>query len=427
MNIAIKNLPKGQAEMIVELSKEDLLPYVRQAVGEISSEIVVPGFRSGRAPYSMLEKKVGAMKIYQRAAEKAVEKTYAAAIQERKLVTVGPPQITLEKVAPDNPLIYKAIVTLLPQVELADYRSIAVAKRAVTVTTEDVSGTLGSLRKMMGKEKRAARAAIKGDKLEIDMETFVDRVAIDGGSGKSHPVTIGEGHFIPGFEDALVGLSEGQRKEFQLKFPKEYHRKDLAGRPVEFRVLVKSVMEIELPELNVAFAKMVGNFEKLDDLRRQIEKNIHQEKSSKEHQRWELEIVDRIIAKSKIGELPDSLIEAELHKMVHELEHEVTERGMKYADYLSSIKKTEVELKREFRPQAVKRIQTALVLRTIADLEQIGVSDNEIKSEIENSKVRYQHDQEVLRQINSEQYREYLFNVMRSRKVFDFFEKNQAK
>jgi len=415
MNVSVNKLPKSQVELTIELSQEELKPYIQQAVAEISKESAIAGFRPGKAPYEIVEKQVGAMKIYQQAAEKAIQKTYPQAIIDNKLLTVGPPKIAVEKIAPNN-----ATAALLPNVKLGDYKKIKEGRKEVGVEAKEVDGTLNNLQKMFGKEKRVSRPVQKGDKVEMDMNTYVDKVPIDGGKSENHPVTVGEGHFIPGFEDNLVGLVEGQTKEFQLKFPKEYHRKELAGKPVDFKVKMKSVFEIEKPDLDDNFAKTAGKFEKLDDLRRQIEKNIHQEKTAKEQQRWELAVIEQIINKSSFDEIPDILVESELHKMLHELEHEVTGQGMKFEDYLSSIKKSKEDLQKEFQPRAVKRVKTAFVLRKIAKEENITVSDEEINTEVERNKQQYQNNSEVLKQISRDEYKNYLKSVLRSQKVFEF-------
>ena len=423
MNVEVKKLPKTQVELTVEVSAEELQPFVIQSAVEISKELNISGFRPGKAPYDVVKQRVGEMKIYQEAAEKAVSVMYARAVDGQKLITIGSPKISLEKLAPGNPLIFKAVVALLPQVKPGDYKKIKVDKKAVKVESKDVEETLVNLQKMFGKEKRVQRPAQKGDKLEIDMNTYVDNVPIDGGTSKNHPVIIGEGHFIPGFEDNLIGLSENQSKDFELKFPKEYHRKDLAGRPVSFKIKAKSIFAIELPPLDDSLAKLVGQFEKLDDLRKQIEDSIHHEKTDKERQRWELAVIDEVVKKSTFEEIPEIVIESEIHKMIHELEDEIISQGMKFDDYLFSLKKTKEDLQKEFRPRAIKRIQTALALRAIADQEKITVDDSEINKEIEIQKSKYKDNAEVIKQIDSEEYYDYLKNVMRSRKVFEFLEK----
>ena len=173
--------------------------------------------------------------------------------------------------------------------------------------------------------------------------------------------------------------------------------------------------------MNDEFAKMVGQFESLDALREDVKKTIIRDKETKERQRWELEIIDRIIKKSTIGELPEMLIHSELHKMIHELEHDVSGQGMKFDDYLQSIKKTKDDLEKEFRPRAIKRIQTAIILRTIADKEQITISDDELEKELQSQEQKYQGNEEVLKQVRTEEFRDYMTTMMRSRKVFELF------
>lgn len=424
MNVSVKKLPKSQVEFSIEVSHEEMQPYVIQAAADLAKELSIPGFRPGKAPFDVIKQRVGEMKIYQEAAEKAIAKTFTKAVLDNNLVTVGAPNISLEKIAPGNPMIYKATVALLPKVKLGDYKSVKIDKKIIKVEDKDIDETLASLRKMFGKEKRVSRPAKHGDKVEIDMNTYVDNIAIDGGESKNHPVMIGEGHFIPGFEDNLIGLAENQSKEFELKFPKEYHRQDLAGRPVNFKVKAHAVFEIELPPLDDSFAKMVGQFEKMNDLRKQIEGNIHMEKTDKEQQRWELAMIDEIVKKSTFEEIPDVVIDSEIHKMLHELEGEVTEQGMKFEDYLSSLKRSKEELEKEFRPRAEKRIKTALALREIGDLENITVEDKEVDDEINHQKHHYANNPEVVKRIESEEYRGYLKNILRSRQVFEWLEKN---
>jgi len=423
MKISKNELPKGQLELVVEISHQELEPHLKQAVEEISKEVSISGFRPGKAPYAVLEKQVGAMRIYQHAADIAVRITFPQVVKQEELPTIGSPEITIEKVAPQNPFVYKAKVNLLPETKLGDYKNIKVKKMEVKVEPKELEEAMANLRKMMGKEKRVNRSAKKGDKVEIDMDTYVDKVPIDGGQSKGHPVEIGSGSFIPGFEDNLVSMKEGDDKEFNLIFPKEYHRKELAGRPVEFKVKMNSVFEIELPELNDDFVKQVGKLETLDDLKKQLENNLIQEKTAKEKQRWELAVIEKLIERSKFSEMPQLLIDSELHKMIHELEHQVQTQGMKFEDYLQSIKKSKDDLKKEFLPQAERRVKTALVVRKVSEQENIMISEKELEDEVTKSRGQYQGNEEMTKQFDTAEFREYLTSVMKSRKVFELFGK----
>ncbi len=423
MNITVKDLSGGQKELAIELSTEEMKPYIDQAVADISKQTSLAGFRPGKAPFDVVEKQVGTMRIMQSAAEKAVQKTYPQAVVEYKLLTVGPPDISLQKIAPNNPFVYTATVALVPEVKLGDYKSISVAKKKPTVSDQEVTDTISNIQKMFGKEKKVLRPAKQGDKIDLDMNAYKDNVPLEGGTAKGQSVTIGEKHFIPGFEEQLLGTEPGQQKEFTLTFPKEYHRNDLANQEVEFKVKVNNVFEIEKPPLDDAFAKQAGKFTNMNDLRDQVGKNIKLEKEQKEQQRWELEIVDKIITASEFGPIPEVLKQSELDKMMRELEYDVTQQGMKFEDYLQSIKKAKDDLRKELEPKAIKRIQTALLLREIADKENITVDDAEIEKEITEQQEQYKENKEVLDKINSDEYREYLRNMKRGRKVFAFLEK----
>lgn len=427
MNATYEKKEKGTGVLTVTLESDEMKPFLDRAAKKIAEETHIAGFRPGKAPYEVLERQVGAMKIYQQAAEYAVEKTYPEAVVQHNLQTIGSPQVFVEKIAPGNQFVYTATVALLPQVKLGDYHKVKEPKKEITPSPEEVDKTISNLRRMFGKEKKVDRPARQGDKVEIDMQTFMDNVPLEGGQSQKQPVTIGEGHFIPGFEDHLVEMKAGDTKEFELNFPKEYHRKDLAHKKATFKVKAHTVFEIEQPELNDDFAKQVGNFPTLAALREQIEKNVIQEKTEKEQQRWELAVIDKIIEKSTFDEIPDMLIENELHRMMHELEDDITKQGMKFDDYLQSIKKTKDQLHEEFKPRAEKRVKTALALRAIAQAENITVDDHELAAEVEKEAKQYTQNPEIVKQIQSAEYRDYLRNIMRSRKVFEFLANPKRK
>lgn len=425
MKVKVNKLPKSEVELVVELSREELKPFIEKAVKDISKKTNVKGFRPGMVPYEVLEKQVGAMKIYQEAGENAIRDTYPKAVIDNKLLTIGQPKIDLEKIAPDNPFIYKARVAMVPAVTLGDYKTIMIEKKEVKVEGKDIEGTIKNIQKMFAKEKKSDKPVAMGNKIEVDMDTYVDKIAIDGGQSKGQEIMVGEGQYIPGFEEKLVGMTVGQEKEFQLKFPKEYHKKDLAGKPVDFKVKVNSVFIMEEPPVDDALAKQAGQFDTLDNLKDQLRKNILQEKNNKEKQRWELGMIDKLISISKFGEIPEVLLGYELNKMIHELEHEVTTQGMKFEDYLTSIKKSTEDLKKEFVPQAEKRIKTSLSLRSIASKEKMVVDDSEVVKEIDAAKVQYQSQPDMLKQFETDEYKEYIRNILRSQKVFKFLE-NQS-
>jgi len=422
MKVDVNKIPKNQVVLTIEVSVDELKPFLERAAAELSKEHKIAGFRPGKAPFEVVKQRVGEMEVYQQAAEHAVAGTFPKCVMDNNLVTVGQPKIEIDKLAPDNPFVYKATVALLPQVTLGKYKGLKVNKKKIEVTEEDIEKTLERLQKMFGKEVLVKREAKKGDKVEIDFTMYRDKIPIDGGTSKKHPLVIGDDNFIPGFEDNLIGMKEGATKEFSLKFPKDYHKKELAGKPVEAKVSMINVFEIELPKLDDDFATMAGQ-KTIAGLKDDIKNNIFRDKEAKERQRWELELLDKILEKSKIEDIPTVLIDSESHKMLHELEQEVTSQGMKFDDYLTSIKKSKKDLGIDLRPRAEKRVKTALVLRNISKQENIVLTDDEITKEITKQKEENKNNQQALSQLESDDFRSYIKTVMQNQKVLEFLEK----
>ncbi|MFH1597826.1 MAG: trigger factor [Patescibacteria group bacterium] len=428
MKYEIKKLPKNQVQIVVEIPVDAHKPHLEKAAQLLVKDSKISGFRPGKVPYDILKEKLGESAIYQEAAHLIVEKTYPDICQKEKLLTVASPKVEVIKVAPGNPFIYKVIVPLLPRVTLGDYKKFKSQKNKVEVKPEQVEKVLQDLRQMRATEVAADKAIAKGDKAEIDFQIFMDKVAIEGGQGNKFAMIVGEGYFIPGFEDQLIGMTKGQEKKFQLTFPKNYFQKNLANREGDFQVKVVAVYERKLPELNDNFAKTVGNkFLSFNHLKQELTKNLEQEEQRKEDQRFELALLEEIIGRSQFEEIPEILIEAELDKMIAELRAEIESRQLKFDDYLKSIKQSVENLRGEFNDKAIKRVKTALVSREIAETEDIDANDEEVAAEINKTMQLYAGDEDIKKRLATPQYFTYLKNVMISKKVFQFLDKLASK
>jgi len=419
MQVTKNKLPKGQAELQIELSSEEVGDYFKKTIQKISQETRVDGFRPGKVSEEVIRKKLGEDGIMAQAAELMIQDTLYQALEQEDLIMVASPKISVIKQALNNPFIYKATISLLPKVKLGDYQNIKLKKKPVKVEDERVKKAVEDLRKFRRKEVLVNREVRKGDKVEVNVDIYQNKIPIEGGMAKNQPIEIGVGHFIPGFEDKLVGMKKGEEKEFGLKFPKEYFQKNLAGKPAEFKVKINSVFELELPVLNDKFAKALGNFQSVKDLEDQIRKNLELEAENKEKQRLELEILEAIAKKCEFGEFPEVLIESELDKMIHELKHDFEHQGLKFEDYLTSVKKSEEDLRKSFLPRANKRVETALIIRQIAQAEKIAASDQEIDAELNKTREAQKGNEEMLKQIDSPDYRSFVKNVITNQKVID--------
>ncbi len=426
MKITKKDLDKSQIELTIEVSLEEIKPHLDKAANQIAEKNKIPGFRPGKAPYDLIKSKFGEMAILQAAVDSVVSETYFKAVTQEKLQTIGQPQINVEKIAPNNPIVYKATVALLPKITLGKWQDLSIKKQSVKATDEEIEKTIQELQDMNVKEKITDKAIAKGSKAEIDFEVTFDKVVIEGGKHSKYPIVIGEGNMIPGFEDNLIGMKKGEDKKFSLKFPDKYFQSNLAGKKHEFAVKILEVYERDLPKLDDAFAKTIG-FESLDKFKKQLTENITQDKDTKEQQRVEAEAIKTIIDASELADIPEILIHNEIHKMIHELEHNIEQQGMDMDGYLKSIKKTKEDLQKDFEPQAIERIKGALILRQISDEEKINISDKEIDAELTKQEEMYKDNPQAMQNIKQPEYRTYLQNLLANQAVIKFINEKIIK
>lgn len=419
MKIDTKKIDRGRIELTIELSPAEYEPFLRRAAETISQQTSIPGFRPGKASFDVVAQRVGAAKLWEEALEPAIRRTLVQALAQEKLVTVGAPKVEVTKLAPGNPVVYQATLGLLPAVTLADYKSIKVKAQPVTVSDEVVKKSLNDLQKMHATEVLVKRPAKNGDKVEIDFALFQDNIPVDKGGQTKLPLVIGEGTFIPGFEDQLIGLAADQTKEFTLTFPANYGQKQLAGKPGDFKVTMRSVYELTLPKLDDEFAKMLGGFKTMAELETKVRENLKTEAEHKEQQRLEEAMFDQLLGKSSFEDIPDILIDSEAKKMLEELEHNLEHQGLKFDDYLNHLKKTRADLLLDFAPQAIRRVKSALASRAIAEKENLLATEAEINGEVTKTLDAYGHDPEIKKQIETSDYRAYIGNVLTGRKVIE--------
>lgn len=406
-------------EIMVDLERADIERDLIAAAKHLSGHIDVPGFRKGAAPYDVVARHVGGeAKVYEQALQAMVGRTLETIIGERDLDVAGNPDISITKMVPPFGVSYKAVITLLPAVALADASAIKLEKKKITPTDEEVGKILDNFREMRATESAVARPAQKGDKMVLDLEVLRDGVVIENGTSKDFPLILGTARFIPGFEEQIAGLQAGGKKEFELTFPDQYHEKSLAGKPAQFKVVVKQVLERVIPALDDAFAKQIGHSATAQELTEQVRKNLQHEKEREEQERFEMAAMDELVKQSKIGTVPEKLVDDEAHKMFGELEQNITRQGMKLDDYLGSIKKSKEDLEKEFRPKAEHRVKISLVGRAFGAQEKVRVSDEEVAAELDTMKKAYASQPELAARLGSPEYRGYVRNMLVSRKIF---------
>ncbi len=416
MSYTTKKLDKSQIELKITVEPKDYQKHLEKTAIRISERVAIKGFRAGKAPYKTIKKEVGEMKILQEALEQIVQDSFFQAVKQEKLETIGMPKINIEKVAPDNDVIYTAVVALLPKVKLPDLSKIKVKKEIKAVDDKQVDETIDAVRGMHAVEVIKTGKAVGTDKMVIDMDMFLDKVPVEGGQAKDHQVYLSEKHYIPGFNEQVEGLSKDEEKEFSLEFPKEHFQKHLAGKKIDFKVKVKEVFERQLPEISDDLAKKLGQ-KSMAELRELIKGNLVQEAENRAEQKLEIEILENLIDQSSFEDIPEVLIDAERQKMFYELKADLERQGIPIEDYLNNVKKTQEEMYEGFKEQAVKRAKASLVSRQISIENKIEVDEKELNEEIKVMEAMYVDNQEYLDRLKKPEVRDTISLTLQNRKV----------
>lgn len=419
MKHELKKLDKSQVEIIITVSPDEYTGDLTAAAARLSESSNVKGFRPGKAPYEIIKQTFGETKILEEALQTIVQKNFFKAVSEEKLETIGMPQIAIEKMAPNNDVVFKATVALMPEVTLANLEKIKVEKKPVEVTDKEVKDVLKNLSHLQAKENVKEGKATDQDKVMVDMEMSIDKVPVEGGQAKNHQIYLSEKYYIPGLENELIGAQKGDEKNFTLTFPAEHYQKHLAGKKVDFKVKIHDVYEIQYPEVDDEFAKSLGQ-ESLDKLTDLLKHNLTHEAEHKEHQRQEQEILEKIIEGSKFTDIPEVIVTAEKQKMFYELKNDLERRGVDMESYLKNIKKTAEEIFQDFQEGALKRAQAALISRQIALENKIEVATEELEEEVKLISDMYKDNNEALENIKRPEVQENIAAAIQNRKVMSW-------
>jgi trigger factor len=418
MEINTQKLEKSQVKITVTLPWSNVEKYQEQGAQELAKKVKIEGFRPGKVPMDVLKQKVGEMAILEEAAYIAINKTMVEAIEKAlpDNQAIGQPKVNINKLASGNNLEYQIEIALLPRVEIGKYKDLGIKKEKVEINEKEMDRTLKQLADMRTQEKIVDREVKDSDKVITDIEMFQNKVPVEGGQSKDAPVIIGQDTFIPGLDEKLLGAKKGDIREFTLPFPPNHHQKNLAGQAVDFKIQVKDVYERQVPEINDTLAQGF-QFKDLKDLKENLSQNIKAEKEQKNEQKTEIQILEKIIEQTKFDELPDVLIENETNNMMAEIKQSVEKQGGKFEDYLQSLGKNEEQIKTDLLPEATKRVKIALIIKEISKKEEIEATDKEVADKIEEIKKQHADNKEVQEMVKSEEYANYVKNLLTNQKV----------
>lgn len=382
--MSYKIIEKKISEIKIEISVDtDRIKKVTDlVVSRLANSIKIDGFRPGKAPRFVLEREIGKDRFWGEVLDKIISELYYETIVAEKISPISRPKINIKSFVPDESLVFEAMVAILPDITDLEYKNLKIKKEHIDVKSKDIDSALKHLAQRQTKEVLVKRPSRLGDKVEIDFEGTLKGLPFDGGQSNNHPVVLGSKTFVPGFEEKLVGRKEGDELSFKIKFPKDYHSRNLANQEVDFNVKIKAVFERQVPPVDDNLAKSF-NFKTLNALRKEVEKELRLQAELEAKRKTEQKVIDAILDNNQI-EAPEILIEEQVHQMIHEAEHNLSHQGLKMEQFLDMSKKTLGQLENEMRPEAEKRVKISLILGEVAKRENIGVSDDEIDKEIAN-------------------------------------------
>ena len=399
MSVQVENLEKNMAKLTIEVSAEELEKALQGAYLKQKKNISIPGFRKGKVPRAMIEKMYGAGVFYEDAANALIPQAYSQAAEESKLDIVSQPDIHVEQIEKGKPFIFTAEVAVKPEVTLGEYKGVAVPKTNVEVTDEEVDD---ALKKEQEKNSRTItvedRAAENGDIVTIDFEGSVDGEAFEGGSGKEYPLTLGSNTFIPGFEDQLVGAKVDDVVDVHVTFPEDYNSEELKGKAAVFKCTVHKIETKELPELDDDFAKDVSEFDTLEEYKNDIREDLKKKKEEEAKREKENAAVDKAVANASM-EIPDAMINTQAAQMVDNFARRLSSQGMSMEQYMQYTGQNAAALQEQMKPQALKQIQTRLVLEKVVEVENIQVSEEKLEEEIQKMAKMYNMEADKLKEL----------------------------
>ena len=433
MNFTTKQLDDFQIEITVNLDKDDLGSYTVQAEKELAGKLEVEGFRPGKAPKEIARKRIGEQLIKEEALNLAVQSSLAKVLAGKKMEVIEQASLIIKENSADR-LLYKVTLTVLPEIQLGEYKHLTEKSNSVFVDDAEIKNALQGIVNLRTTLKEVNKPAQPGDHVEVDFKVFDHGILIDGGQSENHPVTLGENKFIPGFEEQIIGLKMGEKKNFLLKVPADFYQKSIAGKNLDFEVIVKRVRERVAPQLDDNFAKSLGQFRSLADLKANIKQGLIMEKKIREKNRIRLTLLKQVADKTNIS-IPPVLIEKQLDTMIQNFDDELHAKGKELVLYLAHLKKTQDNLKREWRGKAEEQVKMSLIVKTIAEKENIRVSEEEVGQELESILQQYMMrgnsdgspaGPEDLRSLDPQQMKNKIRNLLLNEKVFELLEKHAS-
>lgn len=366
----------------VEVDSQQLDDALEKAFKKVVKQVKVPGFRQGKVPRKIFEQRFGIQALYEDALDILLPDAYSQAVEDAKIEPVSRPQIDIVQIEQGKPLIFKATVTVKPEIQLGEYKNLSIESKDFEVKAEDVEAELNNLQKSHAEIIVVEDGEVAdGDTVIIDFKGFVNGEAFEGGEAEKYQLEIGSGTFIPGFEEQLVGMKKGEDRDIEVSFPADYHVASLAGQPAVFKIHLHEIKRKQLPVLDDEFAKDISEFNTLDELKADVERKLQEKAENDKKAYIEDQIIEKAVSNA-IFELPQVMVDNEIDMMVDDFKQRLQMQGIPYDAYLQYTGSSEAALRADMQENAAKRVRTRLVLEQIGKTESIDATEDDLHEEI---------------------------------------------
>ncbi|MFZ3170590.1 MAG: trigger factor [Carboxydocellales bacterium] len=397
MKATAERVEKNTVVIEIEVEPEKLNLGLDKAYRKLVKKANIPGFRKGKAPRKILEKFYGKEYLLEEALDNLISDVYPDAVQETEIEPVDRPQVEVVQAEEGKPVIFKVKVEVKPEVELGEYKGLAAEKTSTEVSEADVDAELNKLQQRHAKVSNLDEGTVEqNDVAVIDFEGFIDGEAFAGGKGDDYPLEIGSGSFIPGFEEQLIGVKIGEDKDVNVSFPEEYHSPELAGKPVLFKVKIKSIRRKDILPLDDEFAKDVSEFDTLEELKTDILNRLKEAAEKKAEIAVKEQLIQKAVENATV-EIPEVMINTRLQGMLSEMTQRLQRQGVSFEDYVKYTGGNAEGVREELKPEAEKGVRSDLVLEAIARQENIDATDEEVTAELEKMAEQYKQDISTMR------------------------------
>ncbi len=418
MKAILLSKENNDAKFTIEFTVEEFEAAKAKAYQDTKNQFVVDGFRKGKAPRSIIEKKYGEGVFVEDAINAMLDRAYPEALAELKLNVIDQPRMEFGTIDKETPFVVTVTVACYPEVEIKDYKGVEIEKVDDAVTAEDVENELKTMQKRNARMIAVDREVKDGDQIILDYKGFVGEEQFEGGTAEGYPLVIGSGSFIPGFEEQLVGAKKEEEVEVKVTFPTEYHSEDLAGKDAVFKCVVHEIKEEELPELDDEFAKDVSEHDTIEELKKEIEENLQKSKTAWANNQMKEKALDKACDNNEI-EIPEVMIEDEINAMIREFDMQLQQNGLGFEQYLGFLSKEVADFRAEAREDAEKRVKLRMVVTAIIDAEGIEATEEEIEKEVELMGIQYGLEADKIKEMLGANL-EFLASDVKMKKAIDF-------